>query len=425
MDKNSRLDGSDSNYIFEKFVAELKQFFESGNLPECGGQDLRYALELQQKRLFDRGIEIEQTFVPRGHFECGVGATKGWKDAHYTTRMEYRTYRHTKTFMRNGRKLYEKSKNCIFYETITDVNNCGAVSEDIYTCPNCGVISHIGELQNGCPSCGTFFEMSDLYPVVTNFFSVEDISGTEKEIKTSIWKVILPCMLLSILGYFIYFQVNPEFTGGIIFSIIISIFGGVIFGGIMGYSLWAVAKIGTIFVNAGKSVPMLINTAGSGKRFMALMRQVSPEFSYEYFSDKVVSMLKMIILAEDASILPNYVGAPVGSRFHNIVDTTYAGATALKQFNVQNGFCYVTVDVYMEDTYDNGGRISVRNNTFRVSLCRNVTKPINFYFSIKKTQCRSCGASFDATKQRNCPNCGSRYDVGNDDWVVTAVRRLK
>lgn len=411
------------NYTFGKFVAELKDFYASGKLPECGSQDLRYALELQQKRLTDRGLKMEQEFAPRGHMENAVRTVRGWKDAHYNTRMEYSTYRHTKRFVENGKKLYEKSKNCIFYETVTDVNNLDVVAQDTYICPNCGFISNIGELQKGCSGCGTFFEMSDLYPVVTNFYFVEDSGGTEKEIKTSIWKVILPCILVSIIGCFIYFMLNLGVVDGIIPLIIISIFSGIIFGGTVGYIFWAVLKIGTIFINAGRSVPMLVNAAGSSQKFMALMKQVSPEFSYEYFSDKVVSLLKMIIMAEDAGDLPNYVGAPLGSSFHNIVDTTYGGATALKQFNVRNGFCYVTVDVYMETTYYNKGRVSIKNNTFRVSLCKNVMKPINFWFSIKKTQCSSCGASFDATKQRNCPNCGRRYDVGNDDWVVTSVRR--
>lgn len=424
MDSNSKSYRSNSNYTFEKFVAELEQFYKDGKLPECGGQDMRYGLELQQKRLDESGLKMEYEFIPRGQFECGGGLIRGWKDAHYTSRQEYRTYRLTKRFIKNGRKLYEKSKNCIFYETITDVNNCDAVGDDTYTCPSCGAISRIRELQNGCPNCGTFFEMSNLYPVVTNFFFVEDSAGTEKEIKTSISKVILPCILLSIVGYFIYIQMNSAFTGGMVISIISSIISGVVFGGIAGYVIWAVLKLGSLFTNAGKSMPMLVNTVGSDKRFMALMKQVSPEFSYEYFSDKVVSMLKMILLAEDTGNLPNYAGAPVDGAFHNIVDTTYVGATALKQFNVQNGFCYVTVDVYMENAYNHGRCISVRNNTFRVNLCRNVTKPINFHFSIKKIQCQSCGASFDATKQRNCPNCGDRYDIGDDDWIVTGVRRL-
>lgn len=59
--------------------------------------------------------------------------------------------------------------------------------------------------------------------------------------------------------------------------------------------MWAILKIGSLFTEAGKSIPMLVNTAGSKNRFVSYMSQYSPEFSYEYFSDKVVSMIKMIM----------------------------------------------------------------------------------------------------------------------------------
>ncbi len=36
-------------------------------------------------------------------------------------------------------------------------------------CSNCGAVSSIKELLNGCKNCGTRFIMDDLFPKVTNF----------------------------------------------------------------------------------------------------------------------------------------------------------------------------------------------------------------------------------------------------------------
>lgn len=168
---------------------------------------------------------------------------------------------------------------------------------------------------------------------------------------------------------------------------------------------------------------MLVNTAGSAKRFVSQMKKYTPEFSYEYFSDKVVSMLKMIIFSEDAQELPSYAGESVGKLFSDIVESSYAGAVAFKQFRIQKDYCHVTADVYMEDIYDNGKRIYSKIDTFRVYLCKNIRTPVDLRFSIQKIQCKGCGGSFDATKQRTCPSCGKRYEMEDDDWVILKIRK--
>ena len=168
-------------------------------------------------------------------------------------------------------------------------------------------------------------------------------------------------------------------------------------------------------------MPMLLNSAGSGMRFTSFMSRYSPEFSYEYFSDKVVSMLKMIIYSPNPSNLPYYEGAPLGNRFLNVIESSYAGAVALKRYGVQGDYCFVSVDVYLENLYDNGSRIEMKKEKVRVELRRNVRKPIDINFSVERIQCKSCGASFNAAKMRSCPHCGTRYEMGDDDWVITQI----
>lgn len=233
----------------------------------------------------------------------------------------------------------------------------------------------------------------------------------------------MPCILVAVIGYFIYFYTSGEGGGRLLYSLISGLFGGILAGGIVGYLLWAFLKLGSLFKEAGKSMPMVVNTAGSGKRFVFLMQQYSPEFSYEYFSDKVVSLLKMILYSEDARELPNYEGGPVGDLFTDIVESSYTGAVALKQFQVEGENCYVTVDVYMEDFYDDGRRVYSKNDRFRVYLHKNISRPVDFHFSIKKIHCKSCGASFDATKQKICPSCGRKYEIEDDDWVIEKIQK--
>ena len=406
--------------IFENFALELQECVEGGELPESADQDLRYALELQRERVKSKGLKMQYEYVPRGHFPEGNTLGKDWGDNRYISKMDYRTCRFTKSIFRDEKRVYRKSKDMIFYQVLTDVLNPETVGEDSYNCPSCGAISKVSRLQEGCPYCGTFFEMSDLFPKVTNFYHVEDHSATTEEFKVTLAKYMLPFML--VIGIYSVYSLYVKNGNTLLYSLITGIILGAL-GGLLGYLCWVAKILFRLFKEAGKSMPMLLNTAGSEKRFVTQMQRYSPEFSYQYFSDKAASILRMIIFSENPQELPYYVGEPVGNMFSDIVESSYTGATALKSFQVNGPYCFVTVEVYMDDICEKKGRFVRRRNVFRMQLCRNIAKPIDYRFSIRRINCSSCGSSFDATKQRNCPNCNTRYEIGDEDWFVIKVGR--
>lgn len=64
-------------------------------------------------------------------------------------------------------------------------------SEVACSCPNCGAVSNVRELLNGCKNCKTRFIMDDLFPKVTNFYFVKTYSLANKSTK----KVLAPYLL--------------------------------------------------------------------------------------------------------------------------------------------------------------------------------------------------------------------------------------
>lgn len=412
--------------MFENFALDLESFTSTGTYPSDAGQDLKYGLELQFERLKEKRLKMRYGISPRGLSPDGHGAVRQWKDQKYVTRMEYRTCSLSREIYRDDRKVYEKKQKSIFYQFITDARNANAMGEEPYACPNCGAVSKISVLRSGCPFCKTYFSMQELFPKVTNYYFLPDVSYTGQELKRTLIRVMLPCIVVSILAYTMLFYqgdaATKEGIARIVSALLPGVFAGVLFGGFVGYLLWAVVQVGSLFVQAGQSTPMLVNTAGSGKRFVSFMSQYSPEFSYEYFSEKVVSLLKMLIYSPNPSDLPYYEGEPLGDRFRNVIESSHAGAVALKRYGVQGDNCQVWVDVYLENLYDHGNRIVTKRETVRVELRRNVRKPIDMHFSIEKIQCKSCGASFNAAKMRNCTHCGTRYEIGDDDWIITRIK---
>ena len=405
---------------FETFAVELEEFTQAERLPDSCDQDMRYCLKLQKERQRDRGIIMKYEFVPRGHFAEGGGIGRGFEDACYKTRMEYRTCRFERSFYKNKKKVYSSKQNTIFYQMITDRQDEHLIEEDNYTCPNCGAISKIKELINGCSYCNTFFKMEDLFPKTTNFFMIKDQGYTDKEIKSSIFATMFPCMLIFFVAFSCVY--NTQNDNGILLNMIPGFFAGVFGGGVFGYFIWAIGKLVTVFKEAGKSISMIVSASGSAKRFESQMKKYSPEFSYEYFTSKVISMLKMMIFAKDLKELPIYIGESNLNMFSDIVDSYYSGALAFKKFIVREDYCYVTVDAYMEDVYD-GSRICKKRDIFQMTLRKNIKMPIQMNFSITKINCKSCGASFDATKQRNCPSCNSKYEIADEDWVITEIKK--
>lgn len=153
-----------------------------------------------------------------------------------------------------------------------------------------------------------------------------------------------------------------------------------------------------------------------------LLQPYDPNFSYEHFSSRIVNLLKMMIYTDDVGNTPVYDGQGGIPDFSNIVESVYQGSMGLNKGWVQDGYCYLDLDVYMSDIYD-GKVMYRRNDMFRMVVCKTIKKGADLGFSIKKVQCAGCGGSFDATRKRICPYCGNSYHLREDDWVVLSIRK--
>ncbi|MDE6213578.1 MAG: hypothetical protein K2M70_08925 [Lachnospiraceae bacterium] len=408
--------------LFEDFAISLEEYTQTGRTPVEGDQDLQYGLELQNKRLQKKGLSMLYKFVPRGHFADGMKNYKSWRDAHYTSTLQVRTCRMERRLYRGPKKEHEDKENMTFVQTITDVNTPQLIENDVYNCPNCSAPVSIVELQKGCPYCSAHFEISDIFPKVSNYYFYKDPGMTEKEYKAYMAKFMIACGLLFFL-YGTFFNINNA-NGSLISIIISQVVTSIVGGVVMGYFITSLALLGKLFRNAGKTL-CLLPSMGTGGRFVRQMQRYSPEFSFEYFSNKIVSLLKMILFADNPSDLPVYIGNPLGNMFENIVDVLYTGVLGLKTFTVNGDFCEVSVNVFLDNLYDDGKRIFQRRNKYRVWVRKNIKRPTNLNFSIRHLQCKGCGMSFDATKEKHCPGCGTEYDLTTEDWVVTKIVRLK
>lgn len=410
----SRSNGS----LFEDFAISMEEYTKTGKAPTEGDQDIQYALELQDERLKKKNLTMEYKFVPRGHFSKDPGYNKSWSDEHYTSTLQSRTCKMDRRFFRGTKKAYRNCKNIDFFQTVTDINTPQFIRHDVYNCPDCGAAITIDELQEGCPYCGACFKISDIFPKVSNYYFLEDPGFTKEEAI----KPLLICMLIGAAIDFLvgmiycYYYQQENLSMSLLIAIFLAFFDAPISGGFV----FVYYLFGRTLRGAVRSLPML-PSLGSRQRFVRQMQQYSPDFSYEYFSNKVISLLKMIIFTDNLSDLPVYTGGPLGDMFENVVDVFYTGSIGFRRFRIEEDFCFVTVDVFLDNLYDNGKRFFERRVKYRIEVKKDISKPVNMHFSIRHLKCKGCGMSFDATKEKYCPGCETAYDLETEDWVVTKI----
>ena len=221
----------------------------------------------------------------------------------------------------------------------------------------------------------------------------------------------------------------PSFFGrigsdGIFFSLL-GLVVSCAFGALLGYFGLSFSLMFRLLKGSFRQGPRSIKQLGARARLKDFMAQYDPDFSFEYFAGKVQALLKILIFSEDRNGLAAYDGEQQldDAGFGQIVDAQYGGAITLNGSRMDGEYCHLDLNVYMTDVYFQNGRIYQKDDLFRVKLCKNVSRPTNGGFSIRKVTCKSCGASFDALAQSHCPYCRTKYSLKEDDWVVTDISR--
>ena len=410
--------------IFETFAIELEENFENEEVPTSCNEDVKYALELQHNRLKEKDINLSYDFKPRGHFGFGCDIYKSWSDKKYTSRMDWRSCSFLKKFKRGKKILHKNKRNCNFYQIVTNYKNKQLVEDEDYSCPNCGGFNKIKDLVNGCAYCETKFQMDDLFPKVTNYYFVDDVGGTENEMKKEYLKTTIPIWIIVIIMLILYYlKASKELELiELILTMVFGFIGGGLGGAFIGYILLSLKLLFKVFGQLFSSMGMY-KTLGSRKKFENKMMEISPDFSFEYFTSRIISILRMIMFSNNIEDLPFYEGNQKGTFSPNVVDIVYSGALGLKDFSIKDSYLYVKVDAFLDVWEEVNGKVIMKRQEFIIDLCRDITKPIEFNFSIKKIQCKHCGGSFDATKEKTCPYCHNEYSIKDEDWVVLNIQK--
>lgn len=411
-----------SGNLFETFCSEYQDLLGSDRRSLSMVDDLQYALELQKKRLESKGLRMECEITPRGHFPHGE-ISREWSDAMFHSHMDIRSCNWKRTIFDGSKKVFQDSQDKLLYTTATDlISGARNIENENYTCPNCGNVTTIGKLREGCPYCGTHFELQDLYPRVGGFYYVKEIGGTEQEVKKDVFRYMIPCAaVLGVLGLIVSLFSNEEHTVLWILSLLFFTAFSAGAGAVLGYFLWASLKLSTIFYEAFRALQLLPGVMRSKKRYENELRNSAPDFSFDYFVNKVGTLAKMLVFSENPAALPVCVGDHIDNPYSDVVDALFRGPVIIRSFKKDGNYCHIKADAEFDLLYKTKLGFVNRRRYVTMSLSRDMTQPLRKYYSVKKVSCRNCGGSFDASRHDHCPFCGTEYDIRKEDWFVTGL----
>lgn len=380
--------------------------------PHCS-RDVEILLELQKKKLDDSGLRVVEELKFRPAFEQPFHGEK--QAGAFRTDLQFEDYhRRVRYITLSGRTLYSTSRNITTMTNVADIMGKHVPPKTPIRCPYCGAVSRAQELVNGCSYCGTHFKARELYPVTTGWHYTADYSMRKNEFAGE----ILPFVLA---GVFLFggLGVYNILTGGDPFNII----GWAIGGAMAGYVTWALSKVLYVFSGLRVLFTGVLRCLGSDKKLNRFFEPIDPNYSYRHFEDKLISLFKMMAYAENAAELPIWCGEGAPDRT-DIIDSEYLGIV-LKGINTDaQGYCDITFELLAYDLHFKRGRIRRRKDNYLMRIRKNIKRPTRLGFSLSAVICPKCGGSFDAYREKQCPFCGDRYRVENDDWTVTAFRKL-
>ena len=420
------------------FREELGHAMEPGAKVMSADRELRYCLELQRDRIARKNIRFTEEFDPgKKPVRSAVNNVRSWQDGHYETSWSVGYINHKKTAERSGMKTFKRKDPQSICETVIDVRNGEDVSGDTYCCPNCGAVSTIRELQEGCSQCGTSFHMTELYPKVGNYFFVPD-PGVSTE---PIWKTVTRCGLCSLPVTLILFAPivlqDPSASYSMISTytpenwvvpslarVIAYIVTMIVASPIIGYFVWFLSLFFAGFKTLGKETPAALSVGSSRKRFASRMATISPAYTFETFSSKITTLFRILVFSDSRESLPFNAVRELGTDLDDVVDCTFHGWMSCKKIKVENNNVYVTGDVFVDTTRDMGDRLKVKSEVYQITAARRTDVPFSTNFSIARIQCPSCGASFNSFKSKNCPYCGKECEPPKEDWVICDVKNV-
>lgn len=149
----------------------------------------------------------------------------------------------------------------------------------------------------------------------------------------------------------------------------------------------------------------------------AFIKKYEPDFSSDYFIGKFISLTNTMIYSDDHKNLAICNGSE-HKKYSDIIDTRWQGFFYLNQAYEQDGSLYLDIDMPMFTIHCKNKKLVSGKKFFHLLLCKKISAGTDYAFSIHAVNCKNCGASFNAAREKFCPHCKGEFHLPDYDWTV-------
>ncbi|MBR4627272.1 MAG: hypothetical protein IKO47_06185 [Ruminococcus sp.] len=405
---------------YKRFVRQMSDWYNGGELPGLAGQDLKFVLKLQKDKMRSLGLDTTCKLTTAGSGNSDTGCFS-FSDRIFINSITGGNMVMTRSIVDTDNQLTKNTEDICLTAIIQDLKDGTNPSNDMaLCCPHCGAPSTLGELQAGCKHCGTHFLMSEMYPTVMNCFINEKYDRDKNAAKNKHdLKVILTASIIPMIAVGIIGNLFTNQGQNIIMSIILGLLGGIFGGGYIGIMIFVFKKLFEVLGLMGRQM------RGGGHTASTLIRankikQHDPEFSSEYFRDKVMSLFRMAVYSRDATELacckcrcPEKAADIIEAQLHNF---------NINSCKIKDMVCDAEVTLFLDCLHYKEGKVVSKTDKFRMHMRKRIKSPTELGFSFAAVSCPSCGASFDARNVKACPYCNNAYLHEDHDWIMTDLK---
>ena len=428
----------DFSIIRKKYTDELTAFYQGGAFPENSSADLRFGLACQRNRVNKMGLTMVKKFEKTG---AENAKTSQFVKFPYTYTVASNRCNYETDFYKDGKILSRSDfSEETLYMGILDKQSQGqaqvsgqapgqmqSLGQERYTCKNCGHTDLMSKFTSGCPMCGTTYEMQQNYPCVSGYYTRPTVLSKKVYKGAMKFGFVYFGILGAILGLIAGLSISQEQGYDIGRTIFMSLFAITIFGGglllftFIMFNLMLGPMLAAKKMAQHSEVLDVQAAAATKTRMENDLKRYVPDFSYEFFEEKVISLLRGIVFSDDREKLTIYDGKDDLSFMDNIVDVEYRGAVEYVGSSVIDGILRVSVKAYVVSAFYHGGNmVEFKKQVFQVILAKKV-KEEDYGFTIHAVNCKKCSGSFDAIHVKTCPYCGAEYHLIEDNWVVSQI----
>ena len=191
--------------------------------------------------------------------------------------MTYEFIQRNMSFVGARGTLYEREVDQVMYELIAHTPNDAQTENITVTCPNCGSLSPVSELEVGCRYCDTRFKITDLFPRVVNLYFLKSysIANTKLILQNTMVATMLGILLVFVLVGIVKTQTPGEIPG----YLASTFFASLILGGFLGYILGGFRMIAVQFDRDGQKRISAFKWARTKSKITNTLNKYDPAFS--------------------------------------------------------------------------------------------------------------------------------------------------